>query len=68
VGQYEWVGQELLAMENQKSEVFKYSAIANVKCQVYAIGINDLSKIPPSVKNQMKNISNLRQQLFELRI
>jgi hypothetical protein len=38
-------------MENPKVEVFQYSAIANVKCEVYAIAVNDLNKIPPSVKN-----------------
>ena len=38
-------------MENPKSEVFQYSAIANVKWEVYAISVNELSKIPPSVKN-----------------
>jgi hypothetical protein len=48
-------------MENPKTDVFYYSAIANVKCEVYAISINDLNKLPLILKNQMKNVSNLRK-------
>lgn len=61
---YEWIGEDLLVMNDPQHDKFEYTAIAVSKCVTYEINYNDLFKIPLKARNQMATIAKIRQQVI----
>lgn len=58
---HEWIGEDLLLMEQPHQNAFEYSAIAETKCVTYALNYSDLFKIPQRARDQMCNIARTRR-------
>lgn len=48
---YEWIGEDLLIMNEPNSDSFEYTAVALTKCVTYAISFADLFKIPQAIRD-----------------
>ena len=61
---HEWIGEDLLLMEQPQQNAFEYTALAETKCVTYAIPYADLFKIPQKARDQMANIARTRRQVM----
>ena len=48
---HEWIGEDLLIMNEPNLDAFEYTAVAVTKCVTYAISFADLFKIPQSIRD-----------------
>ena len=61
---HEWIGEDLLIMDQPQQNAFDYTAVAETKCVTYAITYSDLFKIPQKARDQMSNIAKTRRQMI----
>ena len=57
----EWIGEDLLTMEDPHNNTFEYSATAVTKLVTYEIGFADMYKIPQKARDEMCSIANTRR-------
>lgn len=53
----EWIGEEILLMEDPAKEHFNYSVIAHTKVETFMLHSKEQKKIPLSLKNQLRDIA-----------
>ena len=64
----EWIGEDLLIMEDPTYNTYEYSAIAQTKLETYMINFQDIFKIPQVSREQMEAVSRLRRKLIVQRV
>lgn len=63
----DWIGEDLLIMENTTQNTFEYTVTAITKVVTYQINLSDMSKIPSHARDIMCNIAKTRKQVIILR-
>lgn len=63
----EWIGEDLLIMDDPHKNTFEYTAVAETKCTAYMINYADMFKIPVKVRDHMANIARIRRQVIIVR-
>jgi hypothetical protein len=64
----EWVGEDMLIMDDVDMNLFEYTACATTKLTTYVVNFTDLLKIPTNAREQMESIAKMRKQLMVNRI
>jgi len=57
----EWVGEDLLIMDDVINNTYEYTAIAVTKLETYMINYSDMMKIPSSSREAMENVAKMRK-------
>lgn len=60
----EWLGEDLLIMQDPLHNVYEYSAIAVTKLDTYVINFSDMKKITQGAYRQMENVAKARKQVI----
>ncbi len=60
IGNLQWIGTEILIMDNIKENTMSFSAIASTKCVVFWISHEDLKLIPVNLRNLLTHAAHHR--------